>query len=210
MRAGSDERSGGTSDGSKAALRRAVLDARSGRTPDERQEAERALLTHALGLPELVRARTVAGYAAIGTEPGTRSLLEALRVRGARVLLPVLRADHDLDWAEYAGADGLRRTPHGLLEPAGPGLGVDAVTEADAVLLPGLAVDRRGVRLGRGGGSYDRALARLDRAGRRVPLLLLLYPDEIVDHVPAERHDRPVTAVVTPRGVTRFPSAAGG
>ena len=75
---------------------------------------------------------------------------------------------------------------------------------ADVVLLPGVAVDGRGLRLGRGGGSYDRVLARLEAAGARPALLVLLYDGEVVEHVPAEPHDRPVDAVVTPSGVRRF------
>jgi 5-formyltetrahydrofolate cyclo-ligase len=64
----------------------------------------------------------------------------------------------------------------------------------DVVLAPGLAVDRRGVRLGRGAGYYDRALAAV-----RAPVAVLLYDAELVEEdLPAEPHDRPVTAVVTP------------
>ena len=115
------------------------------------------------------RPRTVAAYVSVGREPGTRPLLEALRARGVRVLLPVLLPDNDLDWGVYEGAEQLVRAGRGLLEPAGPRLGPEAVTEADAVLLPGLAVDGQGIRLGRGGGSYDRVLARLGAAGARPP-----------------------------------------
>jgi 5-formyltetrahydrofolate cyclo-ligase len=81
------------------------------------------------------------------------------------------------------------------------------VTAADVVLLPGLAVDARGMRLGRGGGSYDRVLSRLERAGAHPRLVVLLYDTEVVAQVPAEAHDKPVHAVVTPSGVRRFPSA---
>lgn len=86
----------------------------------------------------------------------------------------------------------------------GDRFGPDAVTSAEVVLLPGLAVDGRGMRLGRGGGSYDRVLARLDRAGTDPALVVLLYDTEVVDRVPEEPHDRPVHAVVTPSGVRRF------
>jgi 5-formyltetrahydrofolate cyclo-ligase len=92
-----------------------------------------------------------------------------------------------------------------LFEPSGERLGPDAVTAADVVLLPGLAVDGRGMRLGRGGGSYDRVLARLERTGVHPALVVLLYDSEVVGHVPAEAHDRPVRAAVTPSGVHRFP-----
>lgn len=173
-------------------------------TRDDVQETDAALARRALRLPELVDARTVAAYVSIGREPGTHALLDALRARGVRVLLPVLLADNDLDWAEYEGADLLVRARFGLLEPGGARLGVHAVLEADAVLLPGLAVDSRGMRLGRGGGSYDRVLARLDAAGVTPYLVVLLYDNEVVARVPKEPHDHPVRAVVTPGRVRRF------
>jgi 5-formyltetrahydrofolate cyclo-ligase len=91
-----------------------------------------------------------------------------------------------------------------LFEPAGERLGPESVTGADVVLLPGVAVDARGMRLGRGGGSYDRVLARLERAGAHPARVVLLYDTEVVARVPVEEHDRPVHAVVTPSGVRRF------
>ncbi|MFI1565470.1 5-formyltetrahydrofolate cyclo-ligase [Streptomyces sp. NPDC020490] len=189
-------------------LRREILTVRSRLTADDVQEAANALAGRALELPELAHARTVAAYVSVGSEPGTVALLDALRARGVRVLLPVLLPDNDLDWGAYAGEGSLARVRHGgkmaLFEPVGDRLGPDAVAEADVVLLPGLAVDTRGLRLGRGGGSYDRVLARLERAGARPALLVLLYDSEVVARVPEEAHDRPVHAVVTPSGVRRF------
>jgi 5-formyltetrahydrofolate cyclo-ligase len=180
-------------------------------TDDDVLESGRALAVRALELPELARARTVAAYVSVGSEPGTLALLDALRSRGVRVLLPALLPDNDLDWGEYAGPGSLARVQHGgrmaLFEPSGERLGPDAVTAADVVLLPGLAVDARGMRLGRGGGSYDRVLARLDRAGARPRLVVLLYDTEVVARVPVEPHDRPVHAVVTPSGARRFATA---
>ncbi|GAB2882520.1 5-formyltetrahydrofolate cyclo-ligase [Streptomyces deserti] len=177
-------------------------------TAGDVREAAVALAGRALGLPELARARTVAAYVSVGSEPGTLALLDALRARGVRVLLPVLLPDNDLDWGVYGGEGSLARVQHGgkmtLFEPAGERLGPDAVTGADVVLLPGLAVDARGMRLGRGGGSYDRVLARLERAGADPALVVLLYDSEVVERVPEEEHDRPVHAVVTPSGVRRF------
>jgi 5-formyltetrahydrofolate cyclo-ligase len=113
-------------------------------------------------------------------------------------LLPVLLEDDDLDWAAYDGelAPGRR----GLLEPVGPRLGVDAIASCDLVLVPALLVDRRGNRLGKGGGSYDRALARA--TGLTVALL---HDDELVDEVPHDAHDVPVRAVATlGNGLVRF------
>ncbi|MET8813793.1 5-formyltetrahydrofolate cyclo-ligase [Streptomyces sp. NPDC004549] len=192
----------------KRALRREFLQVRSALPEDDIRSSAAAFAGQALLLPELTGARTVAAYVSMGSEPGTRALLDTLRARGVRVLLPALLPDNDLDWAEYTGPGSLIPVRHGgrmeLLEPAGPRLGPDAVTTTDAVLLPGLAVDARGMRLGRGGGSYDRVLARLERAGAYPALVVLLYDTEVVPRVPAEPHDRPVHAVVTPTGVRRF------
>lgn len=195
-------------DSDKHMLRRELLSVRNRLTTDDLRATAAALAEHALELPELAHARTVAAYVSVGGEPGTPALLDALHARGVRVLLPALLPDNDLDWGAYTGEGSLARVRHGgrmtLLEPAGERLGVDAVSEADVVLLPGLAVDARGMRLGRGGGSYDRVLARLDAAGARPALVVLLYDTEVVPRVPAEPHDRPVQAVVTPSGVRRF------
>ncbi|MEW1634434.1 5-formyltetrahydrofolate cyclo-ligase [Streptomyces sp. NPDC093801] len=192
----------------KTALRRELLAARRALSPESRGTAARALARSALALPELAGAGTVAAYVSVGAEPGTRELLDALRDVGKRVLLPLLLPDNDLDWAAYEGPDSLAEAAHPgrmrLLEPSGPPLGPQAVTGADAVLLPGLAVDRRGMRLGRGGGSYDRVLARLERAGAHPALVVLLYDEEVVARVPEEPHDHPVQAVATPSGVVRF------
>ncbi len=192
----------------KRMLRRDFLAVRSGLTEDDARKAAAVLAERALELPELAGARTVAAYVSVGAEPGTRALLDTLHARGTRVLLPVLLADNDLDWGVYDGEGSLSRVQHQgkmqLLEPSGARLGPDAVLAADAVLLPGLAVDTRGMRLGRGGGSYDRVLARLERAEADPALVVLLYDSEVVAHVPEEAHDRPVHAVVTPSGVRRF------
>ncbi|MCX5586350.1 5-formyltetrahydrofolate cyclo-ligase [Streptomyces erythrochromogenes] len=194
----------------KSELRRELLAARRALSPDARRTAAAALAVTALDLPELAGARTVAAYVSVGGEPGTRELLDALRAAGKHVLLPLLLPDNDLDWAAYEGPGSLAEAAHPgrmrLLEPAGPPLGPDAVTQADAVLLPGLAVDGRGMRLGRGGGSYDRVLQRLERAGAHPALVVLLYDDEVVARVPEEPHDHPVQAVATPSGVRRFSS----
>lgn len=192
----------------KRRLRRELLAMRNALPTDDLREAAEALARHALDLPELARASTVAAYVSVGSEPGTLALLDALRARGVRVLLPALLPDNDLDWGAYTGEGSLARVRHGgrmaLFEPSGERLGPDAVTDADVVLLPGLAVDARGMRLGRGGGSYDRVLARLARSGARASLVVLLYDGEVVERVPEEPHDAPVHAVVTPSGVRRF------
>jgi 5-formyltetrahydrofolate cyclo-ligase len=199
---------GRTAEPDKRTLRQQLLAVRSRLTADDVEVAAAALAECALRLPELARARTVAAYVSVGAEPGTLALLDALHARGARVLLPALLPDNDLDWGAYDGKGSLARVQHGgkmaLFEPSGERLGPDAVTGADVVLLPGLAVDARGMRLGRGGGSYDRVLARLERTGAQPARVVLLYDSEVIGRVPEEGHDRPVHAVVTPSGVRRF------
>lgn len=184
----------------KTAVRDRLLTGRHRRPLAELGDAARAIARHLAAAPEVRRAATVAAYVSVATEPGTGPLLEELAAAGKRLLLPVLLPDGDLDWAVYDGPASLAPARLGLLEPVGPRQGPDAVATADVVLVPALAVDRRGVRLGRGGGSYDRALARIP-VGTFV--CALLYDDELLEEVPRADHDRTVTAVVTPSGVSR-------
>ncbi len=188
----------------KVALRDQLLTTRRRHPLAAAREDAEAIAGHLLQTPEVRRAATVALYISLTNEPGTGPLLERLHELGRRLILPVLLPDNDLDWAVYQGPDHLLPASRGLLEPAGPRLGPEAVATADVVLCPGLAVDRRGHRLGRGGGSYDRALARVP-VGTFV--CTLLYDGELLERVPAEEHDRPVTAVATPSGVTRLRQA---
>ena len=184
----------------KAALRTRLLAARAELTQEQRTAAGRAIRDALLERPEVQMAGTIAAYYSVGTEPDTRGLLFALWKRGSYVLLPLLRPDGDLDWASYEGPESLVPGPRGLLEPGEPPRGPGAVARADVVLVPALAVDRAGNRLGRGGGSYDRALARV---GPLVPLIALVYDAELVERVPAEPHDVKVRAAVSPgAGIT--------
>lgn len=209
-------------DGSaKAVTRRGLRRARQGR-----DAAAAALVAERLAartgdlLDLLARPRgdgpglLVAAYASLPGEPGTGPLRARLRELGHQVLLPVLLPDHDLDWVHdptpvsgdharlHAGTDPLR--------PAGPRLGPDTVARCDLVLVPALAVDLAGTRLGQGGGSYDRALARVPPPGHRHsgatgrPLVLAVVHDEelLTDVVlPREPHDVGVDGVLTGAGV---------
>ncbi|MFD1071881.1 5-formyltetrahydrofolate cyclo-ligase [Longispora fulva] len=180
----------GTMLAEKTALRTTLLSARRATPATARSFAAERILAAVAELLMTVRPGTVAGYVPVGSEPGGPELPNAL---GPRVLLPVLLDDLDLDWAGGALVPG----PRGLLEPSGPRLGVDAIATADLVIVPALAVDHSGARLGKGGGSYDRALARV-RPG--VPVVAVVFDGEFLPRVPAEPHDRPVTGVITPSG----------
>ena len=197
-----DAASGGVA-GEKAALRQRLVAGRARLTADQRAAAGRALRDVVLELPQAQMAGTIAAYYSLASEPDTHSLVYALWKRGGYVLLPLLRPDADLDWASYEGPDSLRPGPRGIAEPGEPARGVDAVARADLVLVPALAVDRGGIRLGRGGGSYDRALARV---GPGVPTIALVYDGELLDKIPADDHDQRVRLVARPSaGVTRLP-----
>lgn len=183
----------------KLAVRDRLVTQRNRLALPEVVAAGSAIAGHLLAAPEVRRAATVAAYVSVGREPGTHELIEAVRGSGRHVIVPVLQPDGDLDWARHSGA--LHRASRGLLEPDGDPLGRDAVGTADVVLVPGLAVDPSGHRLGRGGGSYDRALGRVP-VGTFV--CVLLYDHEVLSEVPTEPHDRPVTHVCTPSGLRRL------
>jgi 5-formyltetrahydrofolate cyclo-ligase len=186
----------------KAALRARVLAARRAMTADQRSAAGHQLRDAMLELPEMQMAGTVAAYVSMGQEPDTRGLLFALWKRGTYVLLPMLRPDGDLNWASYEGPDSLAPGPRGLLEPTEPPRGVTAITSADLIIVPALAVDGAGRRLGRGGGSYDRALARV---GAAILTVALLYDGELIGQVPAGGLDQPVRAAAVPgEGISRL------
>ena len=184
------------------------------------RKASSALTRRLLQAPELrVSAlgdvTTVCAYASFGTEPDTTELLDGLHARGVRVLLPVLLPDSDLDWAVYDGRFSPER--FGLREPVGDRLGVEAIRAADVVLVPALAVSSTAYRLGRGGGSYDRALSHLTarKVGatqtsahpaqlRRPWVCALVYDNELDADFPIDAHDQPVDAACAPSRLVRF------
>lgn len=171
------------------AARREIVAARD-RDADDSALAQRVLaLAHELGL----RAEsTVAAYEAMRTEPPTEATFSALAAHGIRVLVPITLPDNDLDWCDAADE---HRMP----------LGPDAVSAAGLVLAPGLAADTGGTRLGRGGGSYDRALLRRSADSR---VVVVLHPGEVRDvreaPLPRDEHDLPVDGVLTVEGTAWF------
>jgi 5-formyltetrahydrofolate cyclo-ligase len=145
---------------------------------------------------------TVCSYVPVGDEPGT-GLLDDLLTAGCRVLLPVVVGAAPLDWADYSGREALRAARFGLLEPTGPRLGPEVLGRVDVILVPALAVDHQGVRLGQGGGHYDRSLPL---AAAETRLIGVVRDTEWVSELPSEDHDVRLTAVLTPsRGVVRLP-----
>lgn len=174
----------------KTALRAVVRQERRARVPGRDRAADAAdLVAAVLGLVEGVldrtderrAASTVAVYESLRLEPPTDAVIEALLARGFLVIAPITLADHDLDWCDVA-------------DPARTPLGMSVIGEAALVLVPASGIDPVGARLGRGGGSYDRALARTSGLA-----VAVVWPWELRDDaLPTEPHDRPVDAVLAP------------
>ncbi len=181
---------------------RAELSARRAAVGAQVRKTEADALTAAVGrlATEWADGAWVAAYVPVGGEPGSTAMLDALRAGGARVLLPVTGPPGPLDWAEYTGAGSLRRGRYGLLEPDGPRLSTAAIESAHVILVPALAVDLEGVRLGRGAGYYDRTLPAARPAAR---LVAVVRDDELVSRLPEEPHDRRMGWALTPGGGLR-------
>jgi 5-formyltetrahydrofolate cyclo-ligase len=181
----------------KAALRERLLAARRSVTDEIRGDEARLLAEH---LEALVSSgSTVGAYVPVGTEPGSIEMLDVVLRRGGRVLLPVARTAADdspvaLQWGEYRPSQ-LVAARFGLLEPARPWLPATTLAEASVVLVPALAVDRAGVRLGRGRGFYDRTLVHRDPRAR---LIAVIRDQELLDELPREPHDVSMTHALTP------------
>ncbi len=144
---------------------------------------------------------TVCAYVPVGAEPGSLAMVDRLRELCARVLLPVTRTGDDgrplpLLWGEYVPGALVVRHASACSSRPSRGWRSDGRGPASVVLVPALAVDRRGVRLGRGGGFYDRSLS-LCRPDAR--LIAVVRDDEIVEELPSEAHDVRMTHALTPR-----------
>lgn len=190
--------------GAKRTLRRAVQLRRTSRstaqrTADDERRLEIMVAVLAGRMPD-----TVAAYLSAGSEPGTLQLIGWLAAHRVRVLLPAL--SHPVGgrlaapaWAPYEGPDALRLGAYGIPEPTGDPLPGRQLPEAELLICPGLAANRAGDRLGRGGGWYDRALAD---ASSSAPVWLLLNDDEVLAAIPAQPWDRRVDVIVTPTELT--------
>jgi 5-formyltetrahydrofolate cyclo-ligase len=183
----------------KAEVRAEILLARRTLAPQIHDAEADALCGHLRAF--IGGGQTVCAYVPIGAEPGSTELIDSLLRRDVRVLLPVARHDEaglaaPLQWGEYRPG-GLVHARFGLREPVEPWLPADTIAAATVVLVPALAVDRAGVRLGRGAGFYDRSLPLAAPTAR---LVAVVRDDELVDRLPAEPHDVRMTHALTPTG----------
>jgi 5-formyltetrahydrofolate cyclo-ligase len=190
----------------KQQLRAATRAARAVLSSAERNRARAAIgeLVRQWCLRELAIPARIAAFQPLASEPLPPSLLDDLVTDGYDVIVPVTGPDRDLSWHRYRPEGLVRKNRDGAaITHLDVGeLGATGIASAALVLVPAFAVDGSGHRLGRGGGSYDRALPR---AATGALIAAVLYDTELIDHVPTEPWDRPVTATVTPSGFRLIP-----
>ena len=163
--------------------------------------ANTQLRTHGLDFLTLPSRPVVSGFFAIGDEINPLPLLMSLHLRGVRLALPaMLGKGKPLLMRAWAPGEPLATATWGIQEP----LGDSVVLEPDVVLVPLLAFDGQGYRLGYGGGFYDRTLAGL-RAKKSIVAVGLAYDEQKVDAVPHESYDERLDWVLTPSGPHKIP-----
>lgn len=174
-------------------LLRGLIRTHLGGLPEEQRWAEdEALFSRFLSCPQVERAKTLLLFCGMGTEPDTARLFTPLLARGKRLCLPRMLPGRGMEVRQYCPDRPLVKHPFGILEPDEDCPLVDA-EEIDLVLVPALCYDRKGFRLGMGGGYYDRWLTRYH--GLTVGLCRQAL---LQDKLPAEAHDRPVNVIITP------------
>lgn len=182
-------------DAAKCEWRARLGERRRSRSAGEIAAARQAIATHLLPLLGALApgGAPVGAYLPLGTEPMPTQIVNLLRDNGYRPWLPITRPGLPLGWAEPG--DALRTAALGVQEPVAEPIEL-AATEVTVILVPAVAVDQQGYRMGRGGGYYDRTLA-----GSPATTIAVIFDDEWVDHLPHEAHDVPVGGVLTPSGV---------
>lgn len=179
----------------KRALRAELRERRQLLSDAQREAAASAIGERLDALIASHQARSISCFLSTTTEPGTREFVRRAVRRGIRVLLPVTRADGLLDWA-VADDDGeIAEGMYGLPEPTGDVLGPIAVNDVDLMIVPAAAVDRSGMRMGWGRGYFDKTIGSMEKCP---PVYAVVYDSEVLDSLPREVHDQPVTGVVTP------------
>jgi 5-formyltetrahydrofolate cyclo-ligase len=179
----------------KRALRAELRERRQMMSQAARDAAAEGIRTQLDALVDRVGARSISCFLSIPSEPGTRDFVAGAVARGIRVLLPITRKDGLLDWIVATPDGDITEGMFGLPEPVGEVLGPIAVNDVDLMVIPAAAIDRRGMRLGWGRGFFDKTIGSMERCP---PVYAVVYDSEVLDEVPSDRHDQPVTGVVTP------------
>lgn len=179
----------------KRAMRAELRERRNTRSQSARDAAAEGIRVQLDALVDRLGARSISCFLSTPAEPGTRDFVAGAVARGIRVLLPITRADGLLDWAVATPDGDVAEGLFGQPEPVGEVLGPIAVNDVDLLVIPAAAVDRKGMRLGWGRGYFDKTIGSMERCP---PVYAVVFDSELVDEVPCDRLDQPVTGVVTP------------
>ena len=184
----------------KRALRAELRERRRILTSTEREEATTGFTANLIALTRQHKATVVACYLSAQNEPNTRPFLNWAFANGVRTLFPITREDGLLDWAH---GDGETETQglFGMPEPVGELLGPIAINDVDLIIVPAAAVDGTGMRMGWGRGYFDKTLGSMQKCP---PVFAMIFDEELLDSVPREVHDEPVSGVVTPTRIVTF------
>ena len=183
----------------KKQLRAQAVAARAAAFAVHGAEASRRLAAHGLDFLKITPGTTVSGFAAIRDEINPADLMLWLHAEGCRLALPVMIGKGlPLTMRAWVPGDAMDAAAWGIAEP----LPDKPEVEPDVVLVPLLAFDANGFRLGYGGGFYDRTLAKL-RARKPVVAVGVAYDEQKVDAVPVESYDQRLDWVLTPSGPQR-------
>lgn len=188
-------------DDAKRALRAELRERRQQHSDAVRDAAAAGVKTQLDALVARLGATSVSCFLSTPSEPGTHEFIAGAVARGIRVLLPISRTDGLLDWAvadpDGDIAEGLFGTP----EPVGEVLSPLAVGDVDVLIIPAAAVDRTGMRLGWGRGYFDKTIGSMEHCP---PVYAVVFDSELLDDVPRDVHDQPVTGIVTPTRTVEF------
>ncbi|HYJ49127.1 MAG TPA: 5-formyltetrahydrofolate cyclo-ligase [Microbacterium sp.] len=185
----------------KRAMRAELRERRQRHTDAAREAAAQGIQRQLDTLVDSLGVRSLSCFLSTPSEPGTREFVDGAVKRGLRVLLPVTRTDGLLDWAVATPDFDITEGMFGLPEPLGALLGPIAVNDVDLLVIPAAAVDRRGMRMGWGRGFYDKTIGSMEGCP---PVYAVVYDSELLDEVPSDLHDQPVTGVVTPTQTVHF------
>lgn len=158
-------------------------------------QSNRLAVSELFSVPEMKSANVIASYLSYGTEPDTSNINQEIMDSGRKLLLPRMQSDKSLKFVPWDGNVNSLESNGRIQEPVGAAY----EGEIDVMILPALAIDKSGNRLGQGGGSFDRALARFNGWS-----VALINQSEILEKLPVEAHDEKVAAALTEIGLTRF------
>jgi 5-formyltetrahydrofolate cyclo-ligase len=179
----------------KKDIRKRILHIRDNLSREERSEKGNTIMGRLLMLPEFEKSRVVFFYASFRSEVETIPSINSSLKQGKRVILPVvLKKEKRLALYDITALDELTPGYLGIPEPFHSEREETALKAIDLIIIPGAAYDRKGSRIGYGGGYYDRLLAQMERD---IPIIAPAFKEQVVDEIPAEPHDKKVTMIIT-------------